>query len=258
MSNKKLLIYVVAYNAEKHISSVLDLMPYEINAEILVSDDASVDNTSKIVQKYQQTHPEKNIKLITQQKNLGYGGNQKFGYEYAIKNNFFAVALIHGDGQYSPELISQMLEPIFKNNFDAVLGSRMINKRQALKGGMPFYKFVGNIVLTKIQNVLLGVNLSEFHTGLRVYKVASLSKVPFRHNSNGFSFDTDILIQLIDNKMKIAEIAIPTHYGDEICNVVGVLYAAQIVLSVLVSRAQKLKICNCKKFDYEANFSKNF
>lgn len=250
-NNRKLLVYVMAYNAEKHIESVLELIDCDkISSEILVSDDASLDNTSKIVEKYQKDNPHKNIRLVTQKKNLGYGGNQKFGFEYAIKNNFYAIVLIHGDGQYSPKLIPQIVDPIFKESFDATFGSRMIVKKEALKGGMPLYKFIGNIILTKLQNLLLRTSLSEFHTGLRSYKISSLTKIPFQHNSDGFSFDTDIIIQLLDNKMHIKETAIPTYYGDEICNVVGILYAAEVLLSTLVSRIQKLKICNCKKFDY--------
>ena len=249
-NNQKLLIYVVAFNASKHIEVLLENMPNQPNSQILISDDASSDNTSRLVENYQKNNPTKNIKLITQAKNLGYGGNQKFGFEYAIKNNFYALVLIHGDGQYSPKLIPQMVEPIYQKNADLVLGSRMMIKKNALKGGMPLYKFVGNIILTKAQNVILGSKLSEFHTGLRAYKINSLAKLPFVHNSNNFSFDTDILIQFIDNKMHIAQIAIPTRYGDEICNVVGMHYAFEIMLSTALSRLQKIKIFYSKKFDY--------
>ena len=250
---KKILVYIVAYEASRHIKSVLELIDFDKNLchETLVSDDASCDDTSNLVAKFQKENPHKNIKLVTQKKNLGYGGNQKFGFNYAIKNNFDVIAIIHGDGQYSPKLLPQLLQPIFEKNADAVLGSRMINKSDALKGKMPLYKFVGNIILTKIQNIILGANLSEFHTGLRAYKIQSLARLPFIHNDDGFSFDTDILIQLIDNKMLIAETPIPTHYGDEVCNVVGIHYAVKIILSTIFSRMQKLGICRFKKFNYQ-------
>lgn len=247
-----LLVYIVAYNAAQHIELVLDVIPSDElkNYEILISDDCSSDNTSDIVKNYQKKNSSKNIKLVTQKKNLGYGGNQKFGYDYAIKNNFYAVVLIHGDGQYSPKLIPQMMEKIIDGSGDVVLGSRMLNKKSALDGGMPFYKFIGNIILTKVQNLLLGVTLSEFHTGLRAYKTDALARVPFHHNSNGFSFDTDILIQMINNKMCIGEISIPTHYGSEICRVNGVKYACEIMLATVVSRLQRIRIFYRKKFDY--------
>jgi glycosyltransferase involved in cell wall biosynthesis len=252
MKNKKNLIYVIAYNAEKHIESVLDLIDCSNDEqEILVSDDASKDRTSKIVANFIKNNPQKNIKLVTQKNNLGYGGNQKFGFNYAIKNNFDVLVLMHGDGQYSPKLISALLQPIFEKNKDLVLGSRMMERKNALKGGMPLYKFIGNIVLTNFQNILLGSNLAEFHTGLRAYKIPSLAKLPFQHNSNGFPFDTDILIQFIDNKMEIGEIAIPTHYGDEVCHVPGMRYAIAVAMATVISKLQKWGICNYPKFNYE-------
>lgn len=249
--NKKILVYIVAYNASKHIKSVLKDVPcHELNNyEILVSDDASTDDTSKVVEKFCAENPGKKIKLVTQKINLGYGGNQKFGYEYAINNAFEAVVLIHGDGQYSPKLIPQIIAPILNGESDAVLGSRMIHKKSALAGGMPLYKFVGNIILTKVQNLILRVNLSEYHTGLRAYRIKALSLIPFQFNNNGFSFDTDILIQLIDAKCAISEIQIPTYYGDEICRVNGVKYAAEIIIATLLSRAQRLGIYRCRKFE---------
>ncbi len=250
MSNKKILIYVVAYNASKHIKPVLESVPYSDlkQYEILVSDDASTDDTSEIIQKFIVENPDRKIKLVTQQKNLGYGGNQKIGYQYAIENGFYAVVLIHGDGQYSPKLIPEIIAPILNGEADAVLGSRMINKRSALKGGMPLYKFCGNIILTKIQNLLLGANLSEYHTGLRAYSTEVLSRMPFHLNSDGFSFDTDIIIQLIDRKSRIGDIHIPTHYGDEICRVNGIKYAWEILVATLLSRAQHFGIYHCEKF----------
>jgi len=250
ISNEKLLVYIVAYNASSHIKDVFDDIDCaELGQyEILVSDDKSSDDTSEVIAKYIKNNPGKNIKLVTQKKNLGYGGNQKFGYRYAIDNGFYAVVLIHGDGQYCPKLIPQMTKPILEKDVCVMLGSRMIIKKSALQGGMPLYKFVGNIVLTKIQNFILGAKLSEYHTGLRAYKVEALSRIPFEHNSDGFSFDTDILIQLIDRKLSMEEIHIPTHYGDEICRVNGVKYAINIILSTLLSRVQRFVLCNMKKF----------
>jgi glycosyltransferase involved in cell wall biosynthesis len=255
--SKKLLIFIPAYNNERHIEQVLDLIPFDeiiekINYyEVLVSDDNSVDFTSKIVENYQKINPDKNIKLISQNKNLGYGGNQKFVYNYAVANSFDIVIMLHGDLQYSPLLITKVVEPIISENFDCVLGSRMIDKKSALKGKMPLYKFFGNIGLTFVQNILLGQKLSEYHTGLRAYRVEALKLIPFNYNNNGFLFDTDILIQITDNKMSIHEISIPTHYGTEYCNVNVIKYGLEVFFATIFSRLQKLKIINLKKFDYK-------
>ena len=255
--SKKLLIFIPAYNNEKHIEQVIKLIPFDeiqqkINyCEVFISNDKSGDITSKIVENYQKINPTKNIKLITQTKNLGYGGNQKFAYNYAIKNNFDIVIMVHGDSQYSPLLIPKIISPIILENFDCVLGSRMINKKSALKGNMPLYKFFGNIGLTFVQNILLGQKLSEYHTGLRAYRIEALKLIPFNYNNNGFLFDTDILIQIIDNKMSIDEISIPTHYGTEYCNVNVIKYGLEVLFTTIFSRLQKLKLINLKKFDYK-------
>ena len=114
------------------------------------------------------------LKILKNPKNLGYGGNQKVGFNYAIKNNFSNLVLLHGDGQYAPEIITDLVEFHIKNYNKLTLGSRMIKKSNALKGRMPIYKFIGNIILTFLQNIILSSNLSEFHTGYRVYNVEKL------------------------------------------------------------------------------------
>ena len=253
---KKALIFILAYNAEKHITSVLERIPQELwqspeyIADVLVIDDCSKDNTAKVAKEYLKTS-KLPIKVLRNNINQGYGGNQKIGYTYAIKNGYDAVVMVHGDGQYPPEAIPQMFAPILNGEANAVFGSRMINKKDALAGGMPKYKFIGNIVLTKLQNLFLGSSLSEFHSGFRAYSVEALKKVPFQHNSNNFDFDTDIIIQFVDNKLTINEIPIPTRYGDEICHVNGTKYAIDIMLSTLKSRIQKYGILHEAKFDYE-------
>ena len=253
---KKALILILAYNAEKHIASVLERIPQELwqspeyIADVVVIDDCSKDNTSQVAREYirNSTRP---IALLRNAINQGYGGNQKIGYTYAIKNGYNAIVMVHGDGQYPPEAIPQMFAPILNGEVDAVFGSRMINKKDALAGGMPKYKFIGNIVLTKLQNLFLGSNLSEFHSGFRAYSVEALKKIPFQHNSNVFDFDTDIIIQFVDNKLKIKEIPIPTRYGDEVCHVNGTKYAIDIMLSTFKSRIQKYGVLHEAKFDYE-------
>ncbi|MCP5362022.1 MAG: glycosyltransferase [Hyphomicrobiales bacterium] len=252
----KVLIFIVSYNAERHIKSVLDRIPDSLwessdyDVEVIVIDDGSEDNTVLEGNRY-FLEKKRYVRVLKNPINQGYGGNQKIGFTYAIQKGFDIVALLHADAQYAPECLKDLLEPIAQNSADAVFGSRMLRKRDALKGGMPLYKFLGNIILTRIQNGLLGTDLSEFHTGYRIYRVKTLQKIPFQYNSNDFDFDTDIIIQLIDNHCRIKELPIPTHYGDEICNVNGIRYALQIMHSTFLSRVQKFGIYYTPKFDYQ-------
>ena len=262
---KNLLIFIVAYNAETTIKSVVSRIPKELskkyNLEILIIDDSSKDKTFEISKKLKEFYKKQRIKIKVYYNptNQGYGGNQKIGYHYAIKNNFDYVVLLHGDGQYAPECLPELLKCVDKKEFDVVIGSRMVNKKLALRGGMPFYKFVGNIILTTMQNFLLGTNLSEFHSGYRIYSVNSLKKIPFHFNTNDFHFDTEILIQLLTNKEKIKEISVPTFYGNEICHVNGIKYAFNVLRMTSIAKLQKtINIKFSKKFvsiSYPRNYS---
>ncbi len=254
---KKILIFVVCYNAERSIGAVLERIPKDILAsrdfytEILIIDDQSPDQTFYVAEKFSRSHPEWNITVLYNPKSQGYGGNQKVGYCYAIQKGFDVVVLLHGDGQYAPEYLEQMIQPVLAGEAEMVLGSRMLHRLKALKSQMPFYKWVGNVVLTFIQNLILKTKLSEFHSGYRAYKVSSLATIPFERNSDDFDFDTDIIIQLTDRGGRIKEIPIPTFYGSEISRAKGVRYAIQVVCSCLLSRVMRLGIYYHPKFDYE-------
>lgn len=254
-NKKKVLIFIVAYNAEKFLGSTLDRIPASLwnqetyQTEVLVIDDASKDQTVVVAKDYALTH-NRPVTVMSNPVNQGYGGNQKIGYYYAIEQGVDIVVLLHGDGQYAPEMLEELIAPLAKDEADVVFGSRMLKKRDALKGGMPHYKFIGNIILTKLQNFLLGSSLAEFHTGYRLYKVDALKKIPFSYNSNDFDFDTDIIIQLIHNKFIIKEIPIPTHYGEEVCHVNGVKYAFDILCSTFLAQVQRFGIYYAPKFDY--------
>ncbi len=258
---KKVLIFIVCYNAEKSIASVLDRIPPEIrenkgfDTEILVIDDQSPDRTFRAAEEFALRNPDWNLTVLFNPKNQGYGGNQKIGYHYAVMRGFDVVALLHGDGQYAPERLPDMIAPILRGEADVVFGSRMIRRADALKGRMPFYKWAGNIVLTFVQNRILKTSLSEFHTGYRAYSVPALASVPFEHNSNYFDFDTDIIIQMLDTGKRIREIPIPTFYGEEISGVNGVKYGMLVLRSCLLSRVMRLGICHHPKFDYETDSS---
>ncbi len=252
---KRLLCFIVAYNAENTIQNVLSRIPLEIareyDTEVLVIDDASGDRT---FERSQQVLLDGSFSLpltiLYNPVNQGYGGNQKIGYHYAIKHGFDYVALIHGDGQYAPECLPDLVRPLSEGRADASFGSRMMTKGAALKAGMPLYKFVGNKILTWMENRILRTALSEFHSGYRVYSVDALRSVPFHLNSNGFCFDTEIIIQLVLAKFRIFETPIPTYYGDEICHVNGLKYAWDVMRAVVRARLQDLGLSYDRRLDF--------
>ena len=255
---KKLLIYIIAYNHEKFIEKTFNRIDKTIfekyETEILINEDSSSDKTLKIIKEIKENYKNKlKVTILSNPKNLGYGGNQKIGYHYAIKYKFHFVALLHGDGQYAPEILGNLVSSVETEKAKAVFGSRMISKFGALKGGMPLYKFIGNKILTYIQNKLMSCNLSEFHSGYRIYDVEALKKIPFNLNSDGYSFDTEIIIQFLLLKYKIFEYPIPTYYGDEISYVNGVQYAYQIIIETIKAKLQKYGIFYEKKFDLITN-----
>ena len=244
MIKEKILIFIPAYNVEKKITKVLNKIPKIVfnkyNTKILVIEDNSSDKTLSVIKKVIKKRGDKiKIYLIVNKKNKGYGGVQKIAFNYAIKKNFKYVVMLHGDNQYPANKILLLIKPLLTNKYDAVFGSRMINSINALKGGMPLYKYLGNIALTFFQNLVLSSNLSEFHSGYRSYKVSSLKKTKFKSNTNDFHFDTEIIIQFLKNNLKIKEIAMSTHYGDEISHLKSIPYGLNIVRSTLLSRFKK-------------------
>jgi glycosyltransferase involved in cell wall biosynthesis len=249
---KRVLIFVVAYNAETTIEKVLSRIPANLHrgeVEVLIIDDSSKDHTFHNGLRYQQTTCDFKITVLRTPQNQGYGGNQKLGYRYAIDHHFDIVALLHGDGQYAPEKLPDLLQPLLRDEADAVFGSRMIDKRAARRGGMPLYKWIGNQILTAFQNRALHTKLSEFHSGYRLYSTNALAQIPFEKNTNDFHFDTEIIIQLLLKKMRIAELPIPTFYGDEICHVNGLKYAWDVVRSTIKARLCRINLFFDRKFD---------
>ena len=227
----KLGILVVAYNAESTIERTLSRIPQNFAdkiSSVLISDDASIDSTHSKAQEFAK-NSNLPIKIAVQKTNLGYGGNQKFGYKWAIENDLDYIILLHADGQYAPEFLPEIFETLVTSNVAGVFGSRMINKKNALKGGMPLYKWIGNQILSNLQNILAHQSFSEWHSGYRAYKVSALRKINFDKLSNGFRFDTQIILEILRQDEKIVEIEIPTFYGDEISHVNGFIYALEII-----------------------------
>ena len=237
-------ILIVAYNAEATLEEVLLRIPASFVPQIsalLICDDASDDGTFSVGLRVQKARPDLPIKVIRQPVNLGYGGNQKTGYQWMINHGLDVVVLLHGDGQYAPEYLPQMVAPITSGESDVVFGSRMLTRGAALKGGMPKYKFVGNKILTSWQNLMAQVKLSEWHSGYRAYSIAALAKVEFASNSDYFDFDTEIILQMIDTKMRLLEIPIPTFYGEELSRVNGMLYGWRVARHTTMWRLRKLR-----------------
>lgn len=250
----KLLIFIVAYHGESTIASVMRRIPADLTrdyrVEMLIIDDASKDRTFELsVRERDASSYGFPIHVLHNPVNQGYGGNQKIGFHYAIENGFDHVALVHGDGQYAPERLPVLARALKDGEADAVFGSRMMTRGDALRGGMPLYKYVGNKILTWTQNRLLGSKLSEFHSGYRLYSTAALRRIPFDLNTNDFHFDTEIIIQLMIARQRIRELPIPTYYGDEISYVNGMKYAWHVVTTTLKAVVQQWGIFYDRKFD---------
>ncbi len=243
---KRIGIIVVAYNAASTLAKVLDRIPHEFIpriTQILICDNASEDQTYLVGLGYKQVDGRNlPLEVLRNPANLGYGGNQKIGYEWAIEHGLDIVVLLHADGQYAPEMLPDIVAPLERGEADAVFGSRMLTPGGARKGGMPIYKVIGNKVLSTIENRLAGTHLSEWHSGYRAYSVAALRDVPFQRNSNEYDFDTEIIIQFHEAGKRIMEIPMPTYYGDEISYVNGPRYAKDIVKDVVRYRAHKIGI----------------
>jgi glycosyltransferase involved in cell wall biosynthesis len=228
-------VLVVAYNASTTLAQTLSRLPaafVDTVDHVLVSDDASTDDTYQVGLRFKSgsTLP---MTVVRHERNLGYGGNQKTGYAWAIAHELDVVVLLHGDGQYAPEHIGDLVAPLARGEADAVFGSRMMNPGDARAGGMPLYKYLGNRVLTRMQNKLTGLDLTEWHSGYRAYRVDALADLDLSSYSDDFDFDTEIILGLHAQGKKIAEVPIPTYYGDEICYVNGVKYAKDVTLDVV-------------------------
>jgi glycosyltransferase involved in cell wall biosynthesis len=261
---KKLLIFIVAYNAEKTIESVCRRIPGKISeladTEVLIIDDCSNDKTFEKANtcKVKTLTGERPPLVLRNPVNLGYGGNQKVGYKFAIDNGFDYVALLHGDGQYAPEVLPELFLGFLEDDADVVFGSRMLIKGDARKGKMPLYKYIGNKLLTSFQNKLLGLRLSEYHTGYRLYSIKALKQIPFQLNTNDFHFDTEIIIQFSFSGQKIVEKPIPTFYGDEVCHVNGMKYAFDVAKASTAAYLANLSLFYDVKYDCKVEGSEHY
>ena len=204
----KIIAVMPAYNAAKTLKKTIKDIPKGVLDKIILVDDNSTDDTVKIAKKLGLT-------VVAHPQNRGYGGNQKTCYTMALSEKADIIVMIHPDYQYDSSLTADLIKPIKEGRFDVMLGSRIRTRDEALAGGMPKYKYVGNRFLTFIENLFLGQNLSEYHTGFRAFNSKILKSLPFHKYSDDFVFDSQILFGAIAKKAKIGEIAVPVRYFDE-------------------------------------------
>lgn len=221
----KVVVVMPAYNAGRTLRMTYEQLPKDsVNLVILV-DDGSTDETLEVAR-------ELNLEIFVHNRNYGYGANQKTCYTEALKAGADVVVMVHPDYQYDPTLLPQIIEPIMKGEADLVLGSRLLGA-SPIQQGMPWWKYVGNRVLTRLENLVFGLSLSEFHTGYRAFRREALESVNFQINSDGFVFDQEIIAQVVAARFRIAEIAVPVRYFPEASSasfVDSVIYGLKILL----------------------------
>ena len=204
---KKIVVVMPAYNAARTIERTYQEIPLDLVDEVVVTDDASSDETVEVAHRL-------GLRTLVHETNRGYGGNQKTCYTEALRLGADVVIMLHPDYQYTPKLIPAMIGLITDGPFDVVLGSRVLGGR-ARAGGMPFYKYVANRVLTLIQNTLSGAKLSEYHTGYRAFSREVVESLPLADNSDDFIFDNQMLGQIIRRGFQVGEVSCPAAYFEE-------------------------------------------
>jgi glycosyltransferase involved in cell wall biosynthesis len=207
LNDKKIAVVLPAYNAAKTLEKTVQEIPANIVDVVILTDDASRDETVLIAEKL-------GLVTLRHDRNRGYGGNQKTCYAAALEHGADIVVMLHPDYQYTPKLITAMVSMIAYDEYDAVMGSRILG-RGARKGGMPLYKYISNRVLTLLENLLIGEKLSEYHTGYRAWSRTVLERLPLRSCSDDFVFDNQMLVQAFYFGFRIGEISCPTKYFEE-------------------------------------------
>jgi len=245
ISGKKIIVVMPAYNAEKTLETTFREIPFALVDDVIVVDDASNDNTSEIAKKIGIKH------VIKHEKNKGYGGNQKTCYNTALELGADIVIMVHPDYQYTPKLIPSMSYLLANGLFHVVMGSRILGKG-ALKGGMPFYKYFFNRILTFTQNFIIGQKLSEYHTGYRAFTKEVLQKINYNANSDDFVFDNQMLAQIFYAGYEIAEITCPTKYFTDASSINfkrSTKYGLGVIATSFKYRFQKMGIAKYSIFN---------
>jgi glycosyltransferase involved in cell wall biosynthesis len=240
LKNKKIVVVMPAYNAEKTLKKTYSDIPHDIVDEVILVDDKSLDQTVKIAE-------ELNLSVFKHNKNLGYGANQKTCYQNALKKGADIVVMLHPDYQYNPKLIRAMCSLIAEDIYDAVLASRILGGK-CIKSGMPIYKYFFNRCLTFIENLIIGQKISEYHTGYRAFSKEVLKNIPLLENSNDFVFDNQMLLQVLYFNFKVGEISCPTKYEGDSSSINfqrSLKYGTEVLLTAakyFLARKLKMKI----------------
>jgi len=222
-----------AYNAEKTIERVFARIPPAVQHQVvhyIVVNDGSTDDTAAALGRLQQHFPR--LVVLDHGVNRGYGVAEKTLLRYAAGTEAEVIVLLHADGQYTPEEIPRLVEPFDTEQADIVQGSRMMEGRAALRGGMPLYKYVANRALTAIENLAFGLRMAEYHSGYMLYSQRALRTIPFEKLSDNFCFDQEMLIMAKVKGLKIVQRPIPTHYGDEVSHLKPVRYGLHVLALV--------------------------
>src|SRR6201993_1624539 len=245
INGKRIAIVLPAYNAEKTLAATVRELPDTVDACILV-DDHSKDRTVEIAQKL-------GLQYFVHDRNYGYGRNQQTCYREALAARADVVIMVHPDYQYTPLLVTAMASMIAYGVYDVVLGSRIIGGT-ALRGGMPFYKYVANRLLTAFENLFLRVKLSEYHTGYRAFSRQVLTQVPLVENSDDFVFDNQMLAQCVHFGFRIGEVSCPTKYFAEASSINfrrSVKYGLEVLATTLQFAAQKGGLLHLPRFSQQ-------
>lgn len=240
---RKVVVVLPAYNAANTLAQTVADIPRDVVDDIILVDDCSKDNTVEVAKSL-------GLKVFVHEKNKGYGGNQKTCYTKALEMGADVAVMVHPDYQYDPKAIKDLVEPILEGKADAVFGSRMM-KGGALEGGMPLWKHNANIALTALENVFLGIYLTEYHSGFRAYSSRYLRNVHYQLNSDAFVFDTEIIVQGVAKFMKIEEIPIRTRYFDEASSIrlwPSIVYGLEILKTMFMYFLHQKRIIRFKRF----------
>jgi glycosyltransferase involved in cell wall biosynthesis len=244
LNGKKVVVVMPAYNAAKTVQQTYDELPHDVVDDVVLVDDCSRDDTAEVAHRIGINH------VIVHDKNLGYGGNQKTCYRYALDIGADIVIMVHPDYQYTPKLCTAMASLIATGVYECVLGSRILGTG-ALKGGMPLYKFIANRFLTLFQNLLLGHKLSEYHTGYRAFSSKLLNQLPLNENDDDFIFDNQMLLQIIYAGYEIGEITCPTRYMQDSSSISllrSIKYGLGVIKTTLDFRLAKSKFVKKPRF----------